>query len=502
MAQRIDKVLIANRGEIAVRIAATMRTLGVATVAIYSDADVAALHVQVCDQAERIGPAPSRQSYLDGDAIVAVALRLGVDAIHPGYGFLAENADFAAAVHAAGLIFIGPPVAAMRTMGDKTRARAAMSQAGVPTVPGALLGSGAPSPARAAARLGYPVMLKAAAGGGGTGMRRVDAEAALDAALASARSEALSAFGDATVYMEKYVAEPRHVEVQVFGDVDGKIWVLGERECSLQRRHQKVVEESPCHWLTPALRQTLCDVARKAAAAVDYRGAGTIEFLVDAAGNGYFLEMNTRLQVEHAVTEACFGVDLVAAQLRVARGEKLSWPSAGLPSRGHAIEVRLYAEDPAQGFLPSPGHVQALHLPDGAGIRVDRGLLAPCDVSPHYDPMLCKIIAWGEDRPHALGRLRQALRRTRVLGIRTNLDFLQQLMAHPDVVAGHYHTGTIAAQPSWAPQPLCAATQELAVVAAVLATWRRDLRAAAPTAAARPAADRRNWQRALQPMGL
>jgi acetyl/propionyl-CoA carboxylase alpha subunit len=499
----VKKVLIANRGEIAVRIAATVRALGMQSVAIYSDADRTALHVQHADAAYRIGAAAAKDSYLCAERIVELAQQVGADAIHPGYGFLAENAAFAAAVAQAGLCFVGPSAAAIAAMGDKAQARAVMEAAGVPTVPGGLVGASVETAAALAQALGYPVMLKAAAGGGGKGMRRVEAPDGLGSALRAARSEAQSAFGDPTVYMEKYLDDPRHIEVQIFGDVDGTIWILGERECSLQRRHQKVVEESPCAWLPEALRQHLFAVARQAGEAVDYRGAGTVEFLVDATGHGYFLEMNTRLQVEHAVTEACFGVDMVAAQLRVASGTPLGWDPATLRSRGHAIEVRLYAEDPEHDFMPSPGHLEALHLPDGAGIRVDRGVEAPCDVSPHYDPLLCKIIAYGEDRAQACGRLRQALRQTRVLGLKTNLDFLRQLIDRAFFVAGTYHTGSIALHPSRGAQPLSEAELDLATVAAALATFRYAARQAPPVHLQQAEqAAQLAWQQAMRPMGL
>ena len=376
-----SQVLIAHRGEIAVRIAASLRALGLQPVAIYSSADATALHVQRCDQAFWVGPAAPQQSYLRADRIVAAARQAGADAVHPGYGFLAENADFATAVAAAGMTFIGPPPAAIRAMGNKTRARELMQAAGVPTVPGGEIGTDDAllQVGELAAHVGYPIMLKAAAGGGGKGMRRVTEAAALGGALLRARSEAQTAFGDATVYIEKYLAQPRHIEVQIVGDVDGRIVVLGDRECSMQRRHQKVIEESPAAHLAAPLRARLHAVAAQAAAAVDYRGAGTVEFLVDGDAL-YFLEMNTRLQVEHGVTEACFGVDLVAAQLRVAQGQKLGWQTGALHSRGHAIEARLYAEDPRRDFLPCPGTLASLEFFEAPGIRGDPGGAPPCEV--------------------------------------------------------------------------------------------------------------------------
>ena len=395
MSRRFKRVLIANRGEIALRIARTLLELDIVPVAVYSDVDRLAPHVRACPLGYPLGPGPAQGSYLDPAALLRAAAATQADAIHPGYGFLSENADFAEAVGAAGLCFIGPPPAAMRVMGDKTRARAAMRAAGVPVVPGSAGRiDDAAAAAAAAQAMGYPIMLKAAAGGGGKGMRMVAAEAELAPALRAAASEARNAFGDDTIYMEKAILAPRHIEIQVFSDADGHTVALGERECSLQRRHQKVIEESPSAVVEPELRARMQAVACRAAEAVDYRGAGTVEFLLDGSQNFYFLEMNTRLQVEHPVTELCFGVDLVAAQVRVAAGLAAPWDPAALVSRGHAMEARLYAEDPSRDFLPSPGRIDALALPQGPGIRVDSGVDAGNEVSRYYDPMMAKICAW------------------------------------------------------------------------------------------------------------
>jgi acetyl-CoA carboxylase biotin carboxylase subunit len=472
------KVLIANRGEIAVRVARTLRDMGISPIAVYSDADRNAPHVRHCDAAYRVGPAPAQESYLDEGAILAAAKQAGADAIHPGYGFLSENAGFAEAVAAAGIIFIGPPPAAMRTMGSKTAAREAMAATDVPCVPGsgALLDDA--SALQAAEQMGYPVMLKASAGGGGKGMRLVAGPAALPGALRAARSEAQGAFSDATVYMEKAILNPRHVEIQIFSAADGTTHGVGERECSMQRRHQKVIEETPCVALDPPLRARMVAVACQAAQAVNYRGAGTVEFLLDGDGNFYFLEMNTRLQVEHPVTELCFGVDLVEAQVCTAAGQSLPWPTLPLVPRGHAIEARLYAEDPDQAFMPSPGQIAGLQFPQGPGIRVDSGVAAGFEVSRYYDPMIAKISVWAPDRPAALARMARALSETAVHGITTNKAFLAELIACADFVKGDYHTGTLAAHMA-APKVQPAEHVALsACVAAVVQTYLKDSRAA------------------------
>jgi len=440
----VKRVLIANRGEIAVRVARTCHALGIETVAVASEADADALHARVATCVESIGPAEASESYLNASALLAAAERSGADAVHPGYGFLSENADFARAVADAGLIWIGPSPEAIEAMGSKIAARAAMEAAGVPVVPGA----GAPADpaelAAAAAELGYPVLVKASAGGGGKGMRAVADPADLADAVASARREAGAAFADDTVYMERLLQRPRHVEVQIFGDAHGQVVHLLERECSIQRRHQKVLEECPCPALAPELRAAMGAAAVAAGQAVDYVGAGTVEFMLTEDGDFYFLEMNTRLQVEHPVTEEVLGVDLVAAQLEVAQGRPLPWTQEELVPRGHAIEVRLYAEDPAKGFLPATGRLVRYRVPAGPGIRHDGGVDEGSDVSPHYDPMLAKLVASGASRDEAIGRLKAALDRWVIHGVVTNLGFLRALAGHPAFGSGATHTGFIA----------------------------------------------------------
>ncbi len=442
-------VLIANRGEIAVRIARSAKRLGLRTIAVYSDADADALHVRVCDEAQRIGLAPARESYLVIDALIATAKRAGADCIHPGYGFLSENAQFAEACAAAGIVFVGPPPAAIRTMGLKDRAKALMDKAGVPIVPGYHGERQEPKFLKEKAyEIGYPVLIKAVAGGGGKGMRRVDKHAEFEAALEGAAREAQSAFGDPRVLIEKYVTAPRHIEMQVFADTHGNVIHLNERDCSLQRRHQKVIEEAPAPGMTAAVRAAMGSAATEAARAVGYVGAGTVEFIADGASglkpSGFwFMEMNTRLQVEHPVTEAITGLDLVEWQFRVAAGEPLPLRQADVRIDGHAVEARLYAEDPEKGFLPSTGKLVALELPQGEGIRVDAGVDANSVVSPHYDPMIAKVIAHGSDREQALDRLAAALDKTVVVGPRSNAMFLKALVTHGEFRAGQFDTSFI-----------------------------------------------------------
>ncbi len=437
-------LLVANRGEIACRIIRTARRLGIRTIAVYSTADAGALHVALADEAVAIGPAPARDSYLDIARIVEAARRSGADAVHPGYGFLAENADFAASCEAAGIVFVGPPAAAIHALGAKAAAKALMERAGVPVVPGYHgADQSSASFAAAARRLGYPVLVKASSGGGGRGMRVVASEAALDPALAAARREAASAFADDRLILEKYLARPRHIEVQIFADQKGGVVHLFERDCSIQRRHQKVVEESPAA-LTAAWRDRLGAAAVTAARVANYVGAGTVEFLVEGDAF-YFIEMNTRLQVEHPVTEMITGQDLVEWQLRVAAGEALPLDQQRIACRGHAIEARLYAEDPAREFLPAAGTLTRLHLPQGSGdLRVETGVRAGDAVGVHYDPLLAKLVAWGEDRATALRRLTMGLAETHVAGCVTNRDFLLRLLRHRDFVAGDVDTGFIA----------------------------------------------------------
>jgi acetyl-CoA carboxylase biotin carboxylase subunit len=443
----IRTLLIANRGEIACRVIRTARRMGIATVAVYSDADAAAAHVAMADKAVRIGPPPARESYLKGDVILAAAKQTCADAIHPGYGFLSENAEFAEACAAAGVVFVGPPPGAIRAMGLKDRAKALMAKAGVAVVPGYLGDDQTAKRLTAEAdKIGYPVLIKAVAGGGGKGMRKVDAAADFVGALASAQREAKASFGDDRVLIEKYVSRPRHIEVQVFADNHGNAVHLFERDCSLQRRHQKVVEEAPAPGMPDAMRAAMGEAAVKAAKAVGYSGAGTVEFIVDAseglkADRFWFMEMNTRLQVEHPVTESITGLDLVEWQLRVASGEKLPKAQKDLAIDGHAVEVRLYAEDPAGGFLPSTGTLERLRLPDG--VRVDSGVREGDTVTPFYDPMIAKVIAHAATREAAAAKLAGALRHAEIAGLRTNNAFLIRALEHPDFVAGEIDTGFV-----------------------------------------------------------
>jgi 3-methylcrotonyl-CoA carboxylase alpha subunit len=442
-------VLIANRGEIACRIARSAKMLGMRTIAVYSDVDRDALHVRVCDEAHRIGSAPPRESYLAIERLIAAGRRAGAACVHPGYGFLAENAEFAEAVAAAGMVFVGPPPAAIRAMGLKDAAKALMEKAGVPVVPGYHGERQDPRFLKEKAyEVGYPVLIKAVAGGGGKGMRRVERHADFDAALEGAMREARSAFGDDRVLIEKYVASPRHIEMQVFADQHGRAVHLYERDCSLQRRHQKVIEEAPAPGMTRELRDAMGRAAVDAAKAVGYVGAGTVEFIADGAGglksDGFwFMEMNTRLQVEHPVTEAVTGLDLVACQFRVAAGEPLSMTQEAIPLVGHAVEARLYAEDPEHGFVPSTGKLVALELPEGGGIRVDTGVETGAEVTPFYDPMIAKVIAHGGSREQALDRLADALDRTVVAGPRSNVAFLAALCRAPGFRSGQFDTGFI-----------------------------------------------------------
>jgi 3-methylcrotonyl-CoA carboxylase alpha subunit len=441
----IDCLLIANRGEIACRVMRTAKALGINTVAVHSDIDRNAQHVCQADRAVNLGGAKPADSYLLGDKIIAAAKASGAQAIHPGYGFLSENAAFARAVEAAGLLFLGPPASAMDAMASKSAAKALMELAAVPLVPGYHGEAQDLETFRAASNIiGYPVLLKAAAGGGGKGMKVVEAEAQLSEALESAQREAQSAFGDARMLVEKYVLQPRHVEIQVFADQHGHCLYLHERDCSIQRRHQKVVEEAPAPGLSAELRRAMGEAAVKAAQAIGYVGAGTVEFLLDARGQFFFMEMNTRLQVEHPVTEAITGLDLVAWQIRVARGEPLPITQAQVPLMGHSIEVRLYAEDCEQDFMPASGTLHLYQEPAaGPGRRVDSGIVEGDSVSPFYDPMLAKLIAWGETREEARLRLLAMLGETAVGGFKTNLGFLQRVLAHPSFAAGELDTGFI-----------------------------------------------------------
>jgi len=445
----IQRVLVANRGEIAVRVMRTCKERGIETVAVFSDADRLAAHVLFADRAVHVGPPPAAQSYLVIDKILDACAATGADAVHPGYGFLSENDAFAEACAKRGITFIGPPGAAMRAMGSKTAARASMTAAGVPVVPGnnGPDGNGFPDTASAlaaAVEIGFPVLLKAAAGGGGKGMRLIAAEKEFSAGFDAARREAKAAFGDDTVYVEKAIIRPRHVEIQVFADDHGNVVHLGERDCSIQRRHQKVIEESPSPAVDPDLRRRMGEVAVTAARAVDYRGAGTVEFLLGDDGSFYFLEMNTRLQVEHPVTEVLFGVDLVGWQLDVANGEPLPMTQAEIDAarRGWAIECRVYAED-SERFMPSPGTITHLRVPSGPYVRDDSGAYEGAEISMFYDPLVSKLIVWGLDRDEAFARMRRALDEYAVRGIRTNLPFHRRIFRHPVFAAGEYDTGFI-----------------------------------------------------------
>jgi acetyl-CoA/propionyl-CoA carboxylase biotin carboxyl carrier protein len=441
-----DTVLVANRGEIAVRVIRTLHTMGIRAVAVYSDADAGARHVHEADVAVRLGPAPARESYLHIDRVVGAAVRSGAQAVHPGYGFLSENPAFAAALVEAGIVFLGPPTRAIEIMGDKIAAKNAVAALGVPVVPGiARPGLTDAELIAAATEIGYPVLVKPSAGGGGKGMRLVAEPQQLPDALVSARREAAAAFGDDTLFLERFVTRPRHIEVQILADRYGHVLHLGERECSLQRRHQKVIEEAPSPLLDAATRVRIGAAACNTARGVDYVGVGTVEFIVsaDRPGEFFFMEMNTRLQVEHPVTELITGVDLVECQVRVAAGQKLAVGQDDIRCTGHAVEARVYAEDPGRDFLPTGGTVLALSEPNSAGVRVDSGLRVGAVVGSDYDPMLSKVIAYAPDRAGAIAKLDQALADTLVLGVRTNTDFLRFLLADPDVVAGRLDTGLL-----------------------------------------------------------
>jgi acetyl-CoA carboxylase, biotin carboxylase subunit len=505
------KILIANRGEIAVRVIRACREMGLSAVAVYSECDRAALHVRAADEAYPIGPSAPRESYLCTDRILDAARRADADAVHPGYGFLAENEAFAAAVRAAGLTFIGPSPETIALMGSKTAARDAATRAGVPVVPGtdAPLDPAAPPDAIAAqaAAIGYPLLVKAVAGGGGKGMRTVTDPADLAGALRAARSEADSAFGDAAVYLEHRLDRPRHIEVQLLGDAHGTVVPFVERECSIQRRHQKVVEESPSPVVTPELRRAITNAAAAVARSVGYASAGTIEFLLDAGGRFYFLEMNTRLQVEHPVTEMVTGVDLVHWQIRLAQGERLDLdPEALLRPRGHAIECRVYAEDPDNSFLPSPGRIRQLRAPAGPGIRDDSGVEAGLEVPIFYDPMISKLVAWAEDRPRAVARMRRAVREYVVSGIRTTLPFFAWLLDQPGFAEGRFHTAfldeILKARGGEPFQPPTAELEDVAAIAAALQTALPGATAAGVPAGERAASGGDRWKATARAEGL
>ena len=471
------KILIANRGEIAVRILRACRELGIRSVAVFSDVDRKSLHVRLADEAYPIGPAPSRESYLCIDKLVNVARGAGCDAVHPGYGFLAENPALPRACAEAGLTFIGPPAEAMEALGSKTAGRQLARRSDVPVVPGTNDPIEKPADAKPLALdMGYPVLLKAVAGGGGKGMRVVYSDAEFDSAYRDASSEAMNAFGDARLYLEKYLERPRHVEIQIFADSHGRVVSLGERECSVQRRHQKVIEEAPSPIVTPDLRRKMGDAAVRLARAGGYVNAGTVEFLVDAHLNFYFLEVNTRLQVEHPVTEQVTGLDLVKLQIAIAAGHRLPFAWESITPRGHAMEVRLYAEDPDNNFFPSPGRILSCHVPSGPGIRLDDGVYEGWTVPNDYDPLLSKLIAWGNSREETIARLRRALEEYIVTGIKTNTGLFRRILAEPDFLRGEIHTkwlDELLGRPGSAASPSCvetsgSAASEAAAIAAAL----------------------------------
>jgi acetyl/propionyl-CoA carboxylase alpha subunit len=495
----VRRVLVANRGEIAVRVIRTCREMGLQSVAVYSDADRAAPHVAAADTAMRIGPAAASESYLNTRAILQAAHDSGADAIHPGYGFLSEDAAFTRAVEDAGLTWIGPPAATQEALGNKLAARQAASRAGVPVVPGLPFALDSDQPPDMDG-VGYPAMLKAAAGGGGRGMRRVDGPADLPAAMASARREALAAFGDGTLYLERLVAPARHVEVQLLGDRHGGLACLGERDCSIQRRHQKLVEETPSSAVTPAIREALYDSARRVAGTVAFHNAATVEFLLDPDGNHYFLEMNTRLQVEHGVTELVTGIDIVAWQIRIAAGEPLERDVLEPELSGHAIEARIYAEDPYDGFRPVAGAVTTWRAPDGPGVRVDHAMVEGVPLTSDYDPLLAKLMVHAANRSASVGRLRRALDETLVGGVQTDLGFHRWLVDQPAFSSGSYHTGLIAE--AWADGP--ALTPEAASLFGFAAAQaRRDqVDGRAPSSDSVPVEAESEWSRLARRQAL
>ena len=489
------KVLIANRGEIAVRVMRACREMGIKTVAIYSDVDRDALHVRFADEAYPCGPPPARESYLIGERIVGIAKRCGAEAIHPGYGFLSERGEFADLCQREGIVFIGPAGSVMRSMGDKVTARQTMERAGVPIVPGTTERLTDEAIARWVKDVGPPVMIKASAGGGGKGMRLVRHEKDLASAVARARSEAKSSFGDDSLYVEKFVEEPRHIEIQILADTHGEVVHLFERECSIQRRHQKVIEEAPGNRISDDLRARMGEAAVAAGKAVGYVGAGTCEFLVDRHGHFYFLEMNTRVQVEHAITEAITGIDIVKTMIRVAAGEPLGLRQEDLAISGHAIEARIYAEDPDNNFVPSPGEIAVYRPAAGPGIRVDSGVYQGARVTVFYDPMVAKLVTWGRDRKEAIERLRRALSEFVVKGIKTSIPFHQRVVQHPLFLEGRYDTGFIEQHmaggkgggPAAADED-AAEARRVAFMMAAIAAYRRDKARAGSTSAGAPAA--------------
>jgi acetyl-CoA carboxylase, biotin carboxylase subunit len=473
VAAPFKKLLIANRGEIAVRVIRACHEMGIRTVAVFSEADRDALHVRYAHEAYPIGPPPSSESYLRIDKILDVAKRSGAEAIHPGYGFLSENPAFSRACRDARIVFVGPPPEAMEAMGDKVRSRELMTTAGVPVVPGSPPLKDATEAGAFAAKIGYPVLLKASSGGGGKGMRVVRDGAQLPSLLAQAQGEARSSFGDETVFLEKYVDRPRHIEVQVLADAHGHCIHLGERECSIQRRHQKLIEESPSPVIDAATRASIGAMAVKAAQACGYVSAGTVEMLRSSDGSFYFMEMNTRLQVEHPVTEMVYGIDLVKAMIGIAGGGALPFTQEQVVPRGHAIECRIIAEDPSRNFMPAPGKIRALRAPTGPGVRYDGGIYAGFTVPVHYDPMLAKVITWGGDRLEAAARMTRALDELRVDGVKTSIAFHRRVMTHPAFLAGDLHTGFLDEHPELLVSGTDPWLSEVAVLAAAVAHFRR-----------------------------
>jgi len=488
----LSKVLVANRGEIAVRVLRACRELGLKTVAVYSDVDRSALHVRYADESYLIGPAPASESYLSITNLIEAAKRSGADAIHPGYGFLAENADFARACREAGLIFIGPPTEVLDLMGNKIAARQVMQAAGIPVAPGTASGLDEAELEAAARHIGYPLLVKAAAGGGGKGMRIVHSEAELPAAIAAARHEAEAAFGDATIYLERIIKEARHIEFQILGDQHGNIIHLGDRECSIQRRYQKLVEESPAISLDDALRQEMGRVAVQVAREVGYTNAGTVEFLLDTQGNFYFLEMNARLQVEHCVTEAVTGVDIVKEQLRIAGGRQLHLRQEDVRIHGWAIECRIMAEDPYNNFRSSIGRIVGLYEPSGPGVRLDSGVYEGFEISPYYDSLIGKLVAWGETRGEAILRMRRALEEYRIIGIKTTIPFHQELMNSARFFIGQFDT-TFAEESFVLVEEKLEEHLKVAAIAATLLAHQHRNQAASTTA---PSGQQRmsNWK--------
>jgi acetyl-CoA carboxylase biotin carboxylase subunit len=481
------KLLVANRGEIAVRVLRTAREMGIGTVAVYSQADRKSLHVEIADEAVEIGPPAPLESYLNIPRIIKAAKTTGAEAIHPGYGFLAENAPFAKACKEAGLIFVGPPADALRRVGDKLEARKLALSVGAPVIPGMIATQ--PDIAafkKEAQKIGYPVLIKAAAGGGGKGMRVVSSPSELDEGLQGAMREAQSAFGDATVYLEKYIAEPRHIEMQILCDEHGNAVWLGERECSIQRRHQKIIEESPSPVMTSQLRQEMGQTAVKIVKAAGYRNAGTVEFLYEK-GSYYFLEVNARLQVEHPVTEFCTGLDLVALQLHIASGEEIPFSQQEVYPRGHAIECRIYAEDPTRNFLPSSGVIAVLEEPQGPGVRCDSALREGLEISVHYDPILSKVITYGENRAEAIRRMRRALSEYMILGVATPISLLLNILEHPAFVSGELSTHFLEHHfPNWKPPKASDAVREAALMAVMVAHAETQHGSGAPLSKTQP----------------